>query len=594
MCGINVIIGTAEQRAIQSMMQATIHRGPDHSDFCQVSDNLFMAGNRLKILDLSEMANQPLWTKEKDAVLVWNGALYNYQDLRNKLLELGHQFTSNSDSEVLLYWLKLHGVNGISSLKGMFSLAFADLAQKELLIARDPSGEKPLYFAQANGNWYFSSEAKAIRQVLSNISEINTQQFPYYFFLRHAHPEKTFFERIQQFPIGTSWVINLENGEKITSPWTPHIIEGVEPSVDALTENLKDAVLKNFHAERPVGMMLSGGADSSLIYALWYEETGEPLPAYTITFPKNFKNKYRDPDFVRKLNRHYPLLHRPIEITLEKVQGNWVEYIKSVDQPIGDSAGFLTWMLAKEAAKDIKVLISGAGADELFAGYNRHSAFATYLKNPQLWLNLRKLGLHQFLPTSAFKFMQSLSEDPSATFIQMAALEKLPSILLHELKQHYPKSQGELKRALEWDRTWYLVNDVLKIHDNACMAHGIEGRAPFLDHEMIAIFQSMTETQHLEQLGKKWIKAALNERGLRFISKRKKLGFGLPLAEWMSDKAFQNWVFPPINQMAKDWGTHFPEEMRTLATAPHKAKGRQFLQIWNLFLLASWLEQQKL
>ncbi|EKB50793.1 asparagine synthase (glutamine-hydrolyzing) [Cecembia lonarensis] len=593
MCGINVIIGTDQEKEIQSMMQATLHRGPDHSSWCQVTENLYLSGNRLKILDLSENANQPLWTKEKDAVLVWNGALYNYQDLRNELLELGYQFQSNSDSEVLIYWLRHHGAQGIHALEGMFALAFVDLNKKSLLIARDPSGEKPLYYSKINGKWYFSSESKAIQQALLPKPCIDSQQFSYYYFLRHAHPSASFFEGIRQFPIGTYRTIDLVKDEEKTCTWSSKAVSKESRQADALVEILKDAVLKSFHAERPVGTMLSGGADSSLIYALWYEETGEPLPAYTITYPKNLRKKYADPNFVQSLNKHYPLLYRPVELTLEKVQANWTAYIQSLDQPIGDSAGFLTWMLAKEASKDIKVLISGAGADELFGGYNRHIAFASYLRHPRIWLSLKKLGLHKFMSATAFKFMESIMEDPISTFIQMAALEKVPGQLINELINHYPQQEGELKSALEWDRTWYLVNDILKIHDNACMAHGVEGRAPFLDNQLISISQSMTEDQHREQLGKKWIKTALDQRGLRFISKRKKLGFGLPLAEWMPNRAFQDWTYPTIINMAKEWGDHLPDEMRKLAAAPQKAKGRQFLQVWNLFLLASWIEHQK-
>jgi asparagine synthase (glutamine-hydrolysing) len=593
MCGINVIIGAKQEKQIDLMMQATMHRGPDHSGSCKVKEGLYFAGNRLKILDLSPACNQPLWTKERDAILVWNGAIYNYQDLRNELLEIGYHFSSNSDSEVLLYWLKHYGSAGIRDLKGMFALAFADLKENQLVIARDPSGEKPLYFAQENNSWYFSSEAKAIKEALPGPPKINYSQFPYYYFLRHAHPQQSFFENIAQFPIGSCWSIDLNSGEKTSFTWLPKTSLKTPAHSGVFQELLKDAVLKNFHAERPVGLMLSGGADSSLIYALWYEETGEPLPAYTITFPKNIQGKYSDPKFVGHLAKKYPLLQHPVEITLEKVKANWEEYIKSMDQPIGDSAGFLTWMLAKEASKDIKVLVSGAGADELFGGYNRHKAYLMYLKQTKLLQNLKNLGVAKILPSAASKFLESIEENPQQSFMQMAALEKIPMPMLQELSNFYPKNKGDLKNAIEWDRKWYLVNDVLKIHDNACMAHGVEGRAPYLDSELIALSLGMSESQHREQLGKKWIKSALQKRGLGLISNRKKLGFGLPLAEWMKERDFRGWVIGAIQKMEKEWGDYFPPEMRKLAANPGKAEARQFLQVWNLFLLASWLEQQK-
>jgi asparagine synthase (glutamine-hydrolysing) len=593
MCGINVILGRESESLIEKMMRSTYHRGPDFSDYSRVSESLLFAGNRLKILDLSDASNQPLWDREKKCVLVWNGAIYNYQDLRNELLSLDFVFSSNSDSEVLLYWLKHHGENGIQRLKGMFAFAFADLTNNKLIIARDPSGEKPLYFAEKNGKWYFSSESRAIRLVLNPKAAIDTRQFVPYYFVRHSYPPDTFFEHIKQFPPGNAWIFELEGKKHSQLQWQYPTFNSEKKTQENFEELLKDSVLKNFHAERPVGILLSGGADSSLIYALWFEETGEPLPTYTATFGKKYRSKYMDPDFAQKLDKKYFSLHREIKIDLPIVQDNWDAYIHSLDQPIGDSAGFLTWMIAKEASSEIKVLISGAGADELFGGYNRHKAFQKYLSHPTFWKGLKKLGLGEILNPNLKKMLESIQDKPSETFIQMAALENIPDQYQNSFLEYYPKSEFPLKNALEWDRSFYLVNDILKIHDGACMAHGIEGRSPFLDYDLISLSQSLSETEHFEQLGKKWIKESLNKRGLSFIANRKKLGFGLPLEEWFQEKSFLEWITAPIRKMEQEWGQHFPEKMRTLSADPSKVKGRQFLQIWNLFLLASWLEANK-
>ena len=572
------------------MMEATAHRGPDHSAYCQVSENLHFAGNRLKILDLSDASNQPLWTENKDAVLVWNGAIYNYQDLRNQLIDEGYQFRTNSDSEVLLYWLQHQGEAGLKKLKGMFALAFADLKKDSLIIARDPSGEKPLFFREENGAWFFSSESKPIQIARNDKAKIDTDQFPYYFFLRHSHPRRTFLEGIQQFPIGTCWTMDLEGKDRQEDTWSIQPKVQGNPDHDLFEELLKDAVLKNFHAERPIGAMLSGGADSSLLYALWYEETGVQLPTFTVCFGEKFQKKYSDPLFAKRFCKKYPSFSHPVEITIQKIQDNWKKYIQSLDQPIGDSAGILTWMLANEASKQVKVLISGAGADELFGGYNRHKAYLSYLQHPNFWHFLKNSGIAKFLPADWEKMIKSIEDSPILTYIQMAALENLPVGLLNDLQLLYPSKADGIKNALGWDRAIYLVNDILKIHDNACMAHGIEGRAPYLDTELIALSQQLSEEKHRELIGKQWIKSSLQKRNLDFVGKRKKLGFGLPLEEWLSDRDFKEWVFEPIQKMEKEWGNHFPEEMRNLASNPGKAKGRQFLQVWNLFLLASWLQ----
>jgi asparagine synthase (glutamine-hydrolysing) len=593
MCGINVILGEESSDHIKEMMRSTAHRGPDFSDFTQVTASLFFAGNRLKILDLSDSSNQPMWDKEKTCVLVWNGAIYNYQELRNDLLTLGFVFSSNSDSEVLLYWLKYHGENGIQHLKGMFALAFADLSKKKWLVARDPSGEKPLYYAEKNGKWHFSSDSRAIRKVLVPKVGIDTWQFVPYFYVRHSFPLDTFFENIKQFPVGSVWIFDLVGNRESMLRWQYPTTNQVKNTQERFEDLLKDSVLKNFYSERPVGLLLSGGADSSLIYALWYEETGEPRPTYTATFEKKYQGKYKDPDFAKKLDKKYFSLHKEIKIELNTVRENWDSYIQSLDQPIGDSAGFLTWMIAKEASKEIKVLISGAGADELFGGYNRHKAFQNYLSNPVLWKAIKKSGVGKILNPNLRKMLESIHENPSNTFIQMSALENIPEQYLASFLAYYPKSDFLLKNALNWDRTFYLVNDILKIHDGACMAHGIEGRSPFLDFDLISFSQNLSEEEHVGKIGKKWIREALIKRGLGSIANRKKLGFGLPLEEWFQEKVFLEWVIGPIRKMEQEWGQHFPENMRTLSADPSKAKGRQFLQVWNLFLLASWLEANK-
>ncbi len=594
MCGIHLLINPLEDgtKAIRKMMDATAHRGPDCSGFSDLGQNVFLAGNRLKILDLSDASNQPFWSQNKDAVLVWNGALYNYQDLRNELLDLGYFFRTNSDSEVLLYWLMEFGSTKISALKGMYALIFANKKSGEITVARDPSGEKPLYFWSSGCSWCFSSETRGILAASTKNPVIDTDQFLPYFYFRHSFPDKTLYQNIQQILPGNGLMIpwNGENPKSIQ--WKKPYSESQAWTYSRFEKFLKDSVLKNFHAERPVGMILSGGADSSLLYAMWHEETGIPLSTYTATFEKEFQRKYEDPKFAQKLITRYPSHHHEVNITIKNVMENWDHYIRDLDQPIGDSAGFLTWMIAKEAKTEVKVLISGAGADELFAGYNRHQAYKKLLQNPNLFRFLQKFFTRFPLPGPLKKMLLSQENSLEQTYINYSALLPIPLKHQAHFTKWYPKSEDNFKNALEWDRTFYLVNDILKIQDTACMAHGIEGRSPYLDQELIGMSLNMSEKQHLELTGKTWIKEALNSRGLSYISKRKKLGFGLPLQEWLAtDKEFRAWVFEPIIKMEKIWGKNFPEEMRKFASQPEKGVQNHFLIIWNLFLLASWLKQ---
>jgi asparagine synthase (glutamine-hydrolysing) len=592
MCGIHVLIQpeTDGLIAIERMMHATEHRGPDFSGFCEVKEGIFFAANRLKIQDLGDSSNQPLWSKDKSAVLVWNGEIYNHHELKNFLDTKGYLIDSDSDSETLLHWLLAFGKEGIQELKGMFAFVFADLNKGEILISRDKSGEKPLYFHKKENSWTFSSETKGILAGMSKNTGIDKSQFLPYFYYRHSLPDQTFFNEVNQVLPGEIIRLDLEGNEIRREKMVLEPIQKQEVSQNRFEEILQEAVSRGFAAKRPVGMVLSGGADSSLLYSVWYEHSGKKLQTYTIALDSKFQAKYNDPYFARLFNKKYPSELNEIPVSKSTVMENWEAYIQSIDQPIGDSAGFLTWLVAKEAKAEVKVLVSGAGADELFAGYNRHRAFRHYLNHPKL---LKQIASISDFPFSGYlkKLLQSISDTPEDTFIQMAALEKIPEIYLDIFRPWYPKGPFDFKNALDWDRTFYLVNDILKVHDTACMAHGIEGRAPYLYPDLLNFAIGQTEQELLKNNSKVFIKEALRKRGLPQIADRRKLGFGLPLQEWMEEKDFQEWVYRQIRQMSKDWGDCFPPEMYKFVSQPEKADRRQFLLVWNMFILAGWLSK---
>lgn len=590
MCGIHVLIQPESDgpAAIQKMMHATEHRGPDFSGFCKVEEDIFFAANRLKIRDLNDASNQPLWSEDRSAVLVFNGELYNHPELKEILVNRGYQLDTGSDSVILLHWLKAFGKEGIQQLKGMYAFVFADPGKKEILVSRDVSGEKPLYFQQNGNSWIFSSETRGILAGMEHRPKIDKTQFLPFFYYRHSMPDRSFFEEVRQVLPGEIIALDLDGHIIQREKMVLEPDQKSETSQNKFEETLKEAVSKSFAAERPVGMVLSGGADSSLLYAVGYELTGQKFPTYTVALESRLQGKYSDPYFVRIFNQQYPSENREIRVNKITVMENWHAYIQSKDQPIGDSAGFLTWLVAKEAKEEVKVLISGAGADELFAGYNRHRAFRYYLNHPTL---LRQIATFSDFPFPGYlkKLLQSITKNPEDTFIQMAAVEQIPEAYLGIFRHWYPKSEFDFKNALDWDRTFYLANDILKIHDNACMAHGIEGRAPYLYSGLLEFALSQTEEELLKRKGKVFIKESLRKRGLRQIADRKKLGFGLPLQEWMEENVFREWVFGPIRQLSTDWGECFPPEMLKFVAQPEKAEKRQFLLVWNMFIMAGWL-----
>jgi asparagine synthase (glutamine-hydrolysing) len=594
MCGINVLISpdSSAPKLLEQMMLRTAHRGPDGNGACHIEGKIHLGANRLKVLDLSQEADMPFWSSCGQYVLVWNGAIYNYKALKKTLMSEGHQFRTESDTEVLLYWLVYKGTSEISSLNGMFAFALADLAKQELWVGRDSSGEKPLYFQQTHGNWIFSSESKGVAAALECAPSLNNPEFASYFYYRFTSPNSSFFEGISQLIPGTGMIISFDGTLNKKFEWTASRELAATP--DFSWEGLlKKAVVNTIHTDRQVGMILSGGVDSSLLYALYYEQYGKPLPTFTAAVENRYRQKYNDPQFAKRFHDKYPADHHEITITFQDVQENWECYIKSVDQPIGDSAGFMSWMIGKEAKPHATVLLSGAGADELFGGYTRHEAFDLILRFPKLFSLLKGLG--RFLPFSfpIERLLAAVKEDPSETFIQMAALAPMSLPVLNQWKMYYPKGKDPYLSALNYDRKVYLANDVLRLNDNVFMSHGIEMRAPYLDGEILGAIEVFPERQR-EEKGKKWIKTALEQRGLAFIAHRKKKGFGLPLLEWTREKQYLNWICGPIIEMEKKWGEFFPEPMRILAANPQKAKPEQFLILFNLFVLATWMQKQNL
>jgi asparagine synthase (glutamine-hydrolysing) len=591
MCSIHLIWGKgASREAIQKLVDMSHHRGPDQSAVYSPWNGLWIGVNRLNILHRGPEADQPFWDQDGKRLLIFNGEIYNFRELRNLLSKMGVDFTTQSDTEVLLQYLRYFGAEGLQKLNGAFALIYIDLIGKSALVAVDRNGEKPLYYAQNPETLVISSEVRGIASLQE--FKLDWQQAEHYFYFRTPLPGKTLHRGTSAWRPGRYSTIfrhDTFRWDVITRPQTP----GTAPTQATFQEILEKAVDRQFHADVPVGMLLSGGADSSLLYALWYLNTGTILPAYTIQTEKRFRAKYRDADAASRFAKQIPVDHRLVEIDQEVFLENWDEYLQSVDLPVGDSAGFLTWMIGKTAKPDVRVLISGAGADELWGGYQRHAAFSRYWQHREFWN--KWAGLLKRLPFGLRwkKYLSAIVDDPNHTFLNFSALQNLPADMATDYGRIFDNSLLEYKRMLDFDRQVYLVQDVLKIHDNALMAHGIEGRAPYLDASMLGLWEKVSDPALLS--GKPWIKNILRENHLGWIADRRKFGFGLPLQEWLrEDGKFSNRVFSSLKAFDKSHGAHLSLSVRQLLQNPEQGAKVQFLTVYNLFLLAEWVKLHRL
>ena len=599
MCGINVIVGRGDsitRDSLLSMQSCLVHRGPDHGHVFQDqwgSSMLMIGSNRLQVVDENPLSNQPFHSSDGRYCLVYNGEIYNYHDLKNQLLAKQYAFSTASDTEVLLYWLVEYGEAGIKELNGMFAFVFVDLQEQKVLFGRDRHGIKPLFYHEGKDILIISSEIQGI--VASGLvkKKLNTAVIPHYLSYKYAPRPATFYKDILELEPGMcSIYLNTTPVSK-----SDFGIKSISDGNDLKTV-LIDTLTRQFEGVEIPGLMLSGGVDSTLLLALLNKELGfSGLHTYTMAYSMGGKPLANDDtNFARKAAIQFMANHQEVSVDSD-VLLRMPEFMSVMDQPIADSGAFATWLVAERAGKDSKVLLSGAGADEVFAGYNRHRAYHFYLKNhKKWWFNFLKQGRQ--LPQQGLglnhlhKLVSAIDDDPSITYRKMLTFDvfKNPT----DVAPIWPRDRTlvyNLEQALLHDKTQYLVSDVLAITDRSSMRASVEVRVPYLDDVVVNYASQFSGTELLRH-GRKWMLNNLLEDfgGSKFI-KRKKTGFGLPTNYWFNDKSTDwLWSFMEKDAYLFDF-VHKPLISRLLADHKRGARNNG-LELWAVLILQQWLEKE--
>ena len=529
MCGIHLIIDKKKQLhsgPIEKMLLQSINRGPDASNFLEINFEkyrVFIANNRLKINDLSDNANMPFVSEHGNYIISFNGEIYNHHDLRSEL-KAKFQFQTSSDTETLLYWLIEKGINGIGQLNGMFSFIFIDKNKETIWIARDKMGMKPLYKFQNDDFEIFSSEIKPILASGLVEKKFNPLQIPYYLQFRFTKPPHTFFENIFEFDKGM--MSEYHRGRWVEKKIPDFYIQNQNKSLE---EILMASVQRHIKSDVTAGIFLSGGMDSTLLLALASEVGDKNIPCFTISN----NNLTKDVHYAIIAAKKYGGDINIIDFD-DNSLSDFQHFITKVDHPIADPGAWLTYKLSEAAhKKGIKMILSGAGADELFGGYNRHEAFKKYLKfysliNANLnWLKkipfTKRLRLFQ-------KFISNISLNKKQTFTNFTSL--LP--VFERNSQPIDDTIHEkdvLKWALEYDQNNYLPQDILKMTDQMAMQNSLEVRMPFLDQELINYTQNLSGNYILKNKKKWLLKKILTDKGGHIFTTRKKEGLGFSFAD---------------------------------------------------------------
>ena len=615
MCGINVIIdkkNSLTSGPIQAMNMATLYRGPDHTDFVAFQfkqQQIFIGNNRLKVIDRNALSNQPFNSTDKRYSLTFNGAIYNYKKLKHELPNV--EWQTESDTEVLLNWMIEHGLAGLPELNGMFAFAFYDRQLHSLIIARDPSGIKPVYYYNDDNYFIASSEIKGILASGLVKKEFNSAQINHYLQFKYVPKPFTFYKNI--FELNEASFIKIDEYDlKIKRYEAPSIIKHNEFEDAALVDTcdalIESAVAKHLVADVPIGLYLSGGIDSTLLLSKIHKLGHKNFPTFTIAnSPEEQAFGTSDFEYSRRASKMFQSDHHEITVHTDMLQ-QLPAFVKMIDQPIGDSALFLTHVISSNASNSIKVALNGAGADELFAGYNRHSAYKSYL-NHLLHRNLAiKLikGTYNILPDGGNhslkkvfrlwnKFTGMMDVDPIKTCHNFSSSEyfiekNIASNMLEE--KEYEDISYYLYYCLRNDRTKYLISDILALTDKMTMRSSIEARVPYLDQDLRKFVESINPSILLKN-GRKWIlKEILRKNGGEAFLQRPKEGFGMPFGYWLKQASNKNFIDQLVNKNHPiyEWVPY--TTIKNLVDLHLSSKRDCSSELWSVLLLMNWYENE--
>ncbi|MBA2476467.1 MAG: asparagine synthase (glutamine-hydrolyzing) [Actinobacteria bacterium] len=548
-CGIASESGAVDRGRLAAMSATLVHRGPDsEGSFCE--GGIGLAARRLSIIDL-ETGDQPLTNEDGSVVVVQNGEIYNYRELRRELEREGHTFRTRGDTEVLAHLYEQEGEGFAGRLRGMFALALWDARRGRLVLARDRFGIKPLLYRARGRELAFASELRALPR-----GEIDLDALEAFLALNTVPAPLTIFRETRKLPPGhlLVWEDGAHRLERFARP-APASAADVRTNGEAelaaeLRERLRDSVRAHLVSDVPVGVLLSGGVDSALLAALAAQEGARPLRTFSIGFEERSFDELGDARLVaeRYGTEHRELVLRPDAASLLPVLA------EAFDEPFADSSALPTYLVSQLAAGEVKVALSGEGGDELFGGYYTYAADLLASRVGGLARLARPLV--ELLPSSsarasldfrAKRFVRSAHLPPlerhhgwKEIFSREARTELTgrhsPFDPVDLLRDRFAETEGAelLARLQDVDLGLYLVDDLLVKTDRASMAHSLEARVPFLDTAVSDLALALPTRQKVHRLRKKVLlrKAAeplLPER----IVAGKKRGFSIPAAAWL-------------------------------------------------------------
>nr|MBA3785947.1 asparagine synthase (glutamine-hydrolyzing) [Acidobacteriota bacterium] len=555
----------ASEAVLHSMCERMKHRGPD-SEGLWLENGVALGMRRLSIIDL-HTGEQPIYSEDKSIVVVMNGELYNFREVRTDLEKRGHKFETNTDTEILPHLYEEYGEAMLEQINGMFTFALWDKNKKKLLIARDRFGEKPLYYGVFDGKLIFASEPKVLLENPAVNAEIDQDALRQYLSFDYVPAPASIYKNIYKLP--AAHFLTLENGEMKTRRYwnltfhkngnTPTI----EKAATDLRELLADAVRMRLVSDVPLGILLSGGVDSSTVAAFATQFSTEKVKTFSIGFEED---SFDESKFARQVATHLGTEHYEDKLSVEKAADLISEIGTWLDEPMSDGSLIPTFLLSRFVRKYVTVALGGDGGDEIFAGYPMyfgHKMARVYDSIPRflrsgliepivnnLPVSTKNLSFDykakRFIAASKYdvvtrhhSWFGSFSIDAQKNLLSKDVLANTSDDIYRGAKDllKITDAATEIERMQFLDMNFYMAEDILTKVDRASMAVSLEVRAPFLDPRVAQFAASLPLEYKLKgSTGKYILKKAVEPLLPKNILQRPKKGFGIPIAEWLKNR----------------------------------------------------------
>ena len=603
MCGIVGFVGARAdmQEILQGMMDAIAHRGPDgQGQF--IEGPAALGQRRLSIIDL-EGGKQPMFNEDQNLAVIFNGEIYNFQELTAELMRAGHTFATRSDTEVLLHGYEQWGKEMLQKLRGMFTFGIWDRKNETLFCARDHFGIKPFYYYQNDaGELLFGSEIKSFLAHPGFKKELNEEQLPLYLSYQYSPGEDTFFKGVKKL-MPAHWLEWKAGQLTVQRYWQPKFdpddSRTLEEWEDEISAAMKESVQAHKIADVEVGSFLSSGVDSSYMAALAHVDK---------TFTVGFANKqYDETDYAQEFSKHIGVKNYAYRITPEEYWANLGKIQYHMDEPLADAASVALYFVNREASKQVKVCLSGEGADEFFGGYNIYKEPFTVTWYDKIPLPIRRaIGAVADLlpPVHGINFLVRRGKPLAERYIGNTNLmdehrkKKLlknyhPGKLPTDLSRPYfelSKGQDAVTQMETCDLNLWMVGDILLKADKMSMANSLELRVPFLDRQVLAAAQTLPRRYRCTgRRGKIALRAAAARRLPPQLADAPKRGFPVPLADWLRQEKYYALVKAKLTGPAAE--RFFDTDALCALLDAHRAgKTNAMTKLWAFYCFVEWYE----